>query len=102
MDIVGPLPPAQGKRYIVILLDRQSKWPEVKITDDITASNVADIFLRIWVAWFGVPARITTDQSRKFNLHLIQRFSERIGCVKIRTTAEHPQANGQRKVASGT
>ncbi len=95
MDIIGPFPPSQGKRFVVTMIDRRSKWPEAEITDKITAPDIADIFLRVWVARFGAPARITTDQGRQFDSHLIRRLAERLGSVKIRTTAYHPQANGQ-------
>ncbi len=94
VDIVGPLPPSQGKRYVVTMIDRTSKWPEAVPTNDISATAVAELLLSTWIARFGAPTKLTTDQGRQFDSDLIKKLSARLGIQKIRTTAFHPQANG--------
>ncbi len=95
LDIVGPLPPAQGKRYIVTMIDRQSRWPEAVPTNDISAEAVSKIFLNTWVSRFGAPLRVTTDQGRQFEADLFNKLLGMFGTKRIRTTPYHPQANGR-------
>ena len=40
LDIVGPLPPSQGFRYLLTMIDRNTRWLEVTKLDDISASAV--------------------------------------------------------------
>ena len=46
---MGPLPPSQGFRYLLTMIDRNTKWLEVTELDDVTASTVVTGFLRTWV-----------------------------------------------------
>ena len=94
IDIVGPLPMSKGCRYCLTYVDRFSRWPEVIPIAEIDAETVAKAFLNIWIARFGVPLRITTDQGRQFESHLFKELSQLIGATHLRTTAYHPQANG--------
>ncbi|XP_017466481.1 PREDICTED: uncharacterized protein LOC108359237 [Rhagoletis zephyria] len=61
---------------------------------DITAETVAKAFLHGWIAHFGVPDAITTDQGKQFESKLFNELSNLIGAKHLRSTAYHPQANG--------
>ncbi len=95
LDIIGPLPPSSGHIYVVTMIDGETHWPEAIPTSTITAEKVAEIIVCHWVARFGAPARITTDQGRQFESDLFRRLAECLGTHKIRTTSSHPQANGR-------
>lgn len=97
IDIFGPLPSSQGKQFVVTMIDRASRWPEAIPTNIITAQSIANIFIENWVAQFGVPARISSDQGRQFNAEFLQCIMQRLGVHKIRTCAYHPQSNGRIK-----
>ncbi|XP_071445090.1 uncharacterized protein [Hetaerina americana] len=94
IDIVGPLPVSAGYRYCLTCVDRFSRWPEAFPVRDATADTVAKEFFRNWVARFGTPLRITTDQGRQFESHLFQQLAGLTGSRHLRTTAYHPAANG--------
>lgn len=94
IDIVGPLPPAQGQRYLLTMIDRATGWPEAVPLPNIRADTVAYSFFHTWLARYGMPTQITTDQGRQFESDLFQRLTRLMGINKLRTTAYHPQSNG--------
>lgn len=95
IDIVGPLRLSHDYRYCVTIIDRYTKWPEAVPVSDITAEVVAKAFYDNWIARFGCPLRITTDQGRQFESSLFNALMKKFGITRIRTTSYHPQANGQ-------
>lgn len=95
IDIVGPLPPSKGMTYVITMIDRETRWPEAVPTSSITAEHVASVVVQNWVARFGAPIRITTDQGRQFESELFKHLSSKLGAHKMRTTAYHPAANGR-------
>ena len=66
LDIVGPLPPSRGYTYIVTMMDRETRWPEAIPTACITDEKIATLVIEHWIARFGTPVRLTTDQGRQF------------------------------------
>lgn len=94
VDLVGPLPVSRGFRYLLTCVDRYSRWPEAFPTENIEASTVARIIFEGWVARFGSPLRITTDQGRQFESKLFKELNRLLGTNHFRTTAYHPAANG--------
>ena len=94
IDIVGPLPPSEGFRYLLTIVDRFSRWPEAVPLADVTAHACASAFIRTWVARFGVPSDITSDRGPQFTSQLWTALTAALGTVAHKTTAYHPQANG--------
>jgi len=68
VDIVGPLPvTSSGHSYLLTMMDRTTRWPEVVPLKTITVQEVADAFMQTWIARFGVPAVVTTDRGTQFS-----------------------------------
>jgi hypothetical protein len=62
LDLLGPLPPAQGNlKYVVVAVEYFSKWIEAKPLATITSVTVQKIFWQNIVCCFGVPKAITVD-----------------------------------------
>ncbi|XP_045541587.1 uncharacterized protein LOC123723083 [Papilio machaon] len=60
----------------------------------MTAEECAETFFRGWIARFGVPALVTTDQGRQFESSLFTTLMQMCGSRRVRTTSYHPCANG--------
>jgi ribonuclease HI len=62
LDLLGPLPPAQGNlKYVVVAVEYFSKWIEAKPLATITLVTVQKFFWQNIVCRFGVPKAITVD-----------------------------------------
>jgi len=94
LDIIGELPISNGMRYCLTMIDRATRWFEVIPIANITAQTVADAFICNWVARFGCPSKVATDQGRQFESELFHKLSQALGSKRVRTTTYHPQCNG--------
>ena len=95
IEIVVPLPYADGFRYLLTCVDRFTRWPEAIPLVDIRAETVADAFFSEWIARFGTFATITTDRGAQFESKLWDGLCNQFGIVRSRTTSYHSQSNGK-------
>ncbi|XP_013138171.1 PREDICTED: uncharacterized protein LOC106103061 [Papilio polytes] len=77
-----------------MIVDRFTRWPEAWPMTSITAEEVAETFMAGWVARFGVPETVTTDQGRQFESSLFNAMLKHCSVSQTRTTSYHPCANG--------
>jgi hypothetical protein len=62
LDMLGPLPPAQGNlKYVVVAVEYFSKWIEAKPLATITLATIQKFFWQNIVCRFGVLKAITVD-----------------------------------------
>ena len=79
IDLIGPLPPSEGNLYCLTMIDKFTRWPEAIPLANMTVETVAKAFVTHWVARFGVPSKVTTDQGRQFDSDLFKRIFETLG-----------------------
>lgn len=94
MDLVGPLPPSNNFQYILTIIDRFTRWPEAIPIVDMKTTTVMKAFIENYIARYGVPLEITTDQGGQFESNLADELNKLLGSHRTRTTSYHPQANG--------
>ncbi|KAK3792395.1 hypothetical protein RRG08_045938 [Elysia crispata] len=94
VDLVGPFPPSEGCTYLFTIIDRFTRWPEAVPIQNAEATKCARALLRTWIARFGVPDSITSDQGPQFTSGLWRELYNVLGCSNKHTTAYHPQSNG--------
>ena len=95
LDIVGPLPVVNNKRYILTMIDRGTSWVEAIPIYEITSEIVIRTFEKEWISRFGVPEIAITDQGLQFQSDKFKEFCKNMGIESHRTTAYHPQSNGK-------
>ena len=96
IDLVGPLIPSRtGKTYLFTMIDRYTKWLEAIPMTSITAEACAKALYRHWIARFGIPHNIISDQGPQFESQLFNDVLSLLGISRQHTTPYHPAANGQ-------
>ena len=69
---------------------------------DQKASTVAPLFISRIFSRFGPPAVLHSDQGRNFESVLMHEICDAMGIAKTRTTAYHPQCDGQTELQNRT
>ncbi|KAK3792624.1 hypothetical protein RRG08_035956 [Elysia crispata] len=94
IDIVGPLPFSSGFTYLLIIIDRNTRWPEAIPPRGITTPECVHALITGWIARFGVPGDISSDRGSQFTSSLWSEIAARLGVQLHHTSAYHTQANG--------
>lgn len=95
MDALGPLPLSnKGNKYMLVVSDYYTKWPEVFPLVDQKAVTVAEVLYSEVITRFGVPLVLHSDQGRNFEGSVMRELCRLLGMKKARTTPYHPQCDG--------
>ena len=94
MDIVGPLLRSRsGNKYLLVLCDYATRYPEAVPLKSIDAESVAEELIKVF-ARMGVPQEILTDQGSNFTSQLLVELYRLLQVRPIRTSPYHPETNG--------
>ena len=94
IDLVGPLPPFEGKTFLLTIIDRLTRCPKPVPLPDARTETVAKVLIKNWISRYGVPADIVSDRGPQFTSELWAELNNFLGIKASRTMAYHPQANG--------
>ena len=96
LDYAGPLPETYKRNTMVlVIVDAFSNWAEAVALPNSQKRTTADALHDVWIARYGTPARIHTDQGAQLESDLFKELLMRYNIEKTRSTAWHPMGNGK-------
>ena len=82
-------------KNVLMMMDHFTRYVLVVVMKDQTAKTVVKVFYKCFIAVFGVPVKLLSDMGANFTSTLVEELCAAFGIQKCRTTAYHPQCNGQ-------
>ena len=85
----------QGKIFIVLhMIDVFTRYSAASIIKSKHKETIVDAVLKHWVALFGTPDTILSDNGGEFNNDLLRDVAELLNTKVLATAAESPWSNG--------
>ena len=101
MDFVEGFPRVGGKSVIFTIVDRFSKMAHfVALSHPYSAQSVARAFFDNIVRLHGFPCSIVSDRNTVFTSHFWEELFKLAGVKLLRSSAFHPQTDGQSEVTN--
>src|SRR6266480_106051 len=95
IDFVGPLEKTRRRnRYILMVTDYLTKWPEAKAMKDTTATNVVKFIYKVIICRHGCPKIILSDRGTHFKNKLVEELCEKFEIKHKLSAPYYPQTNG--------
>jgi len=103
MDFIEQLPQSSDFTTILVVVDRLSKQSIfIPTTDDITAPQLAQLFLVHVFSKHGVPSHVTSDHGSEFVSHFFRSLGKVLD-MKLHFTSRYcPEGNGQTEQVNQT
>ena len=104
MDHHGPFPKSQGKRYILVLIDSTSMWPELIAVEDTSAETVVRALFDNVIARHGVPSgmSVLTDNGSAFISKLAKLTCQTFGIKQYHTSPYQARKNARTEELAAT
>lgn len=98
LDLLGPLPVTKaGNRFLLVIVDRFTKMTRVTPMPREDAETVASAFCDTWVASYGPPNTLLTDNGTQLTSNYFRGVCNMMGIRTKTSTTYHPQTQGQVK-----
>eukprot|EP01053_Blabericola_migrator_P006172 Blabericola_migrator_1__6171@NODE_3113_length_2029_cov_5_413863_g1950_i0_p1_GENE_NODE_3113_length_2029_cov_5_413863_g1950_i0NODE_3113_length_2029_cov_5_413863_g1950_i0_p1_ORF_typecomplete_len614_score39_80RT_RNaseH/PF17917_1/5_3e33RT_RNaseH_2/PF17919_1/2_4e23rve/PF00665_26/4_5e03rve/PF00665_26/2_2e19Integrase_H2C2/PF17921_1/8_3e03Integrase_H2C2/PF17921_1/1_4e14RVT_1/PF00078_27/3_8e13DDE_Tnp_IS240/PF13610_6/0_002rve_3/PF13683_6/0_0022zfH2C2/PF09337_10/0_04_NODE_3113_length_2029_cov_5_413863_g1950 len=94
IDLWGPIADKEGKKWLVFsMIDPATRWVEATLVPDKQGATLAAAMLSFWIARFGVPQVIVSDQEPAVSEGILDEITEMLGAHHARSAPYHPQGN---------
>ncbi|KAK3740332.1 hypothetical protein QZH41_000887 [Actinostola sp. cb2023] len=91
LDVLGPLPESDNSnKYVLVVADYFTKWTEAYAIPNQEAVTVATKVVDEFVARFGVPLQIHSDQGRNFESAVFKEMCTLLGIEKNKDYTSAP------------
>ena len=84
-------------KNILVIMDHFTHYALAVMMKGQMAKTVAKVLYERFILVFGTPTKLLSDRGANFTSALIEELCTMFGIQKCRTTAYHPQCNGQVK-----
>ncbi|CAM5119864.1 unnamed protein product [Eretmochelys imbricata] len=91
----------RGNRYILIVVEFATRYPEAVALTNVEAETVAKTLLTIF-SRVGFPKEILSDRGENFMSQLFNELWKLCGVKQLKTAPYHPQASGLVERFNGT
>lgn len=93
MDFWGEVAWNGNRHLLLTMFDHSTKWAEAALVEDKTSRAVAEGFLQHWIARFGAPRLLVSDNDESFVSEVIERLNQVLAIKGLRITVYHPEGN---------
>ncbi len=83
-----------GFKYVFVIVDQFTRWTEIVPSQDKSARSAAQALLSAWVARYGPPRRLLSDQGTEFCNEIFTALARPLDIEHHTTFAYHPEGNG--------
>jgi hypothetical protein len=84
---IGPHPTSSGDhKFIRTMMDQFSRFVEAYLVRNQEATTVAKVMVEQWIARYGCPLQVLSDQGRCFESMLFRELCKLLGIDKVRTS----------------
>jgi Integrase zinc binding domain/Integrase core domain len=95
IDFVGPLEKTKnGNRYILVVTDYLTKWPEAKPMKEATSENVVQFIYERIICRHGCPKIILSDRGTHFRNKIVDGLCQKFEIKHKLSSPYHPETNG--------
>ncbi|GFT89590.1 retrovirus-related Pol polyprotein from transposon 17.6 [Trichonephila clavipes] len=94
LDLLGPYPASRviRNRYVLVITDHFSKWPEIIPLKKASARVIADNFFDNYISRFEAPVKLISDNGPQFITDIFEHLSDRLFIRYVKTVVYRPQA----------
>lgn len=94
IDYVDMIKRIEGKRYMLVVVDRFTRWVEACPTKRKDAQSVSKFLCREVIPRFGIPDRISSDNGKEFVDQTVRLVLQQLGIKQRLGCVYHPQSQG--------
>ncbi|XDV15093.1 hypothetical protein PO909_015233 [Leuciscus waleckii] len=94
IDFTGPLSPSGGYQYILVIMDRFTRWVEAFPTRTCTAEAAARVMVEEVFPRWGLPYEIDSDNGTHFTGKLMKEAMKLMGIKQKFHIPYHPESSG--------
>ncbi|MGL5038188.1 MAG: DDE-type integrase/transposase/recombinase, partial [Aeromonas sp.] len=95
IDYTDMIDRVQGKRYLLVVVDGFTGWPEAYPTGKEDSISVIKCLINHYIPHYGFPRRVRSDNGSHFKNDHLQTVEKALGLLHAFGAVYHPQSQGK-------